>query len=233
MSNMFSALFGGAKQEAPAQQPASQPNGVDPTNPANNPMPARTDSENGQSPLDGYSDLWHNAGNQDAAPAPVLNLNGEKLNQVAGTMDFTKSVTPENLQAIAQGGDAAMQAFAQVLNKVSQDTYVQSTQTTASLVEHAVAKAREEMLSSLPNLIKQQQVVDTVRQENPLVKDPAFAPVVAAVSQQVTRKYPNATAAEINQHVSSYFDMMGSKLSGAKQQASQPAETDWSNFFGN
>lgn len=228
---MFASLFGGAKQEAPAPQ-TQQPNGVDPTNPANNQMPARLDSDTGKSPIDSYGDLWHNTGTQDAAPASGLNLNGEKLSQVAGQMDFTKSVTPENLQAIAQGGDAAMQAFAQVLNKVSQDTYVQSTQTTASLVDHAVAKAREEMLSSLPNLIKQQQVVDTVRQENPLVKDPAFAPVVAAVSQQVTRKYPNATAAEINQHVSSYFDMMGNKLTGAKQQASQSAETDWGNFFG-
>lgn len=224
MSTMFANLFG-TKQEAPAT-PANSANAIDP---ATNQMPANKDSDSGKSPMDSYQDLWQNTGNDKGAPAKTFNL--DKLPELVSQMDFTKSVTPEQLQQISAGGQEAMTAFAQVLGAVSRDTYAQSTATTASMVEAAVAKARQEFEASLPSAVRQAQAVDTVKQQNPLVNDPAFSPVVSAVTSQFLKRFPEATPADINNHINGYFDMMASKVNGAKVDPNAPKETDWSQFF--
>lgn len=225
MSNMFANLFG-TKQTAPAT-PATDANAVDPST---NQMPANQASDSGKSPMDNYQDLWQNKHNDTAAPSKTFNL--DRLPELVNQMDFTKSVTPEQLQQISAGGQEAMTAFAQVLSAVSRDTYAQSTATTANMVEAAVAKARQEFEASLPSAVRQAQAVDTVKQQNPLVSDPAFSPVVSAVTSQFLKRFPEATPADINSHINNYFDMMAGKLSSAKQASEPSKDTDWSQFFG-
>ena len=226
MSNMFASLFG-TKQDAPAT-PASSANSIDP---ATNQMPTNQASDSGKSPMDSYQDLWQNTDSNSGAPAKTFNL--DKLPELVNQMDFTKSVTPEQLQQISAGGQEAMTAFAQVLSAVSRETYAQSTATTANMVEAAVAKARQEFEASLPSAVRQAQAVDTVKQQNPLVSDPAFTPVVSAVTSQFLKRFPEATPADINNHINSYFDMMAGKINGSKQDPSAKQDTDWSSFFSN
>jgi len=211
------------------------PNGTVPATGDNITPPAAT-------PFDQFAELWKNEPVDPNAPPPQSGVFGtidpKRFMEAAGKIDFAKVVTPEQLQQISAGGADAMQAFAAALNSVAQTTYAQSAFASTKIAEQAVAKAKESILADLPQHIKRNTVQDNLRQENPIFSNPAVQPIISALEQQMTVKYPQATASEITTMAKQYVEALGTSFA---PKAPDPKlgpngktgreEMDWSTFL--
>lgn len=208
------------------------PNGVLPEiNPNGNPTDPAT-------PFAEFKDLWKNDPvDPNAPPSGVFgNVDPKKFMEAAGKIDFSKSITPDQLTAISTGGEAAMQAFAQAMNSVAQGVYAQSAFATTKIVEQALGKSKESFLAELPQHIKKQTVTDSLRAENPIFSNPAVQPIISALEAQMTVKYPHATAPEITQMAKQYVEALGTSFSpkpvvDPNAPKNKKGETDWSIFL--
>lgn len=251
--SIFEKLFGGAPAPAAAPtfppqptgvnnpgqplpgtaaSPGTAPNGVVP---ANVPAPAPAAEV---SPLDGFKDIWQTPANPDpnSNQSIFANLDPQKLMESARKVDFAKTLTPENLQKIQAGGQEAVQALAESLNTVAQTVYAQSALATTKIVEQALGKQQERFDAQLPTMVKKFSANENLLSSNPLLQNPAVQPLVGALQEQLIRKNPNATSAEIQQQVSDYFAALGNTFapkpasSTSAQSKSKDAE-DWEKFL--
>jgi len=201
--SILNKLFGNTQQPQanPQSQQPQQPEGVTNNttvpNAENTPHRQEANGQEASSPLDAYKDIWDNMSNGQEDAGNVLTFDRAKLAEVANKMDFTDSITPEQLSAIANGGEAAIKTLANVLNTTSRNAYLNSTETTSHLINNALNRTVENFTASLPQHIKKANVSQTMQQENPMYSDPAVAPVLQALENQLTAKYPNATAKKL------------------------------------
>lgn len=244
---MMANLFGGAThQAAPAQQPTQQQPGNLPAqqtpamaaNPANPAAPANDQNPQASAPnpaaegLDKFNDLWKPVeSSQNSQAEPLINVKPEQMMEVAKKIDFTRVMNQEQLNAVAAGGQGAVQAMAQIMNTVAQTVYAQNMHATKTMVEQAVQKTQEQMRSELPQHIKLQTVSESVRGSNPAFNHPAAAPIMGALQQQLTTKFPNASAAEIASMAGDYISSFATALQPKQAQANQDQQTagnfDW------
>ena len=252
-------IFRGAgAQQQPAAQPQQQPQ-QQPAAPAANPVagnnlvpqpgvntpPAGTnpDGSAATSPMDNFASLWQTDPNTPAPNdpnAPLIALNQQKLAEQVRQMDFTKSVNPELFQKVAAGGEEAVTALAQIVNSVAQQATAQALVGSSMVAEGAIKKYGTGLRSEIPSLIKQQSVTEQRRQLNPALSNPAFEPMVQVVEMQMRKKFPDATAAELTEQVSKYFDTFAAAATApataaaaAKSAETKAAtETDWGAFMG-
>jgi len=241
-------LFGGASQAAapqiqtPAQGQPTQPGNLpaqqtpamasDPSNPN---IPANGNPAPEPVALDQFKDIW----NPVQSPAAdgnknLFNVDPKQLMEAASKVDFSKSLNPQLIQAVVAGGEDALKALPQLMNAMSQTVYAQNAMTTTKIVEQAVKQSREDFMKELPQHIKLQSVNDSLRNSNPALNHPAAAPILGALQQQLTVKYPNATPTELQQMASQYLDA----FAGAMQKPQQPNQTqansgeqDWSAYL--
>jgi hypothetical protein len=190
-----------------------------------------------KSPLENYNDLWQiDPAKTPKTPSftPNFNLDQKKLQEAAAGIDFSKAVSPEVITK-AMGGDAA--AMAQALNTVAQAGLVQSSTVAAKMVESALAQQAKAFEAALPNILKGHSVRDGLRSENEHLNNPAMAPLVGAVEQQMMLKYPQATPTELREQVLEYLNAMSTEmLTKSGKVISDPApasktkkpDTDWS-----
>lgn len=245
--DMFKNLGGAAaqqqqqQQQQPVQTPQNNPAGV-------TPQPGQQPPQNGfqapegnkeVSPLDAFNELWKNDPNQNAEqfnPSNLFQLDPAKINQALQQVDFTKSIAPDELQAVAAGGEAAVAALANILNKASRETMGAATTATAKMIEAAMTKAQGSLDSTIKNQVKMQQVSSQLLDNNPALAHPAVAPVVELMKQQFTQKFPNATPQEIANMAKQYVSDMAGAFAGKPTQtedASTNKEPDWNAFFFN
>lgn len=200
---------------------ATAPNGV---------VPA-TSAEAMKSPLDEYNTLWDTDPN---APKPAesmfANVDGKKMMESAGKVDFTKAVTPELMQKIQAGGADAVQATIEAMGKMSQLTFANSAMATTKIVEQALAKQEEKYKSELPNHIRKQSVSNSLRSENPALSHPAAQPILGAIESQMADKYPNATAAEVTSMAKDYLAKFASLVSPQKQEETSDSSKGGTDF---
>lgn len=254
--NMFSNLMGSGNT-APAVQAGNQggqatPGNIPPTAPntgaaspnaaPNGALPGNQDSNPAATvtPFDQFSDLWQTAPVDPNAPknsGVFGDIDPKRFMEAAGKIDFTKVVTPDQLQAISQGGENSVKAFAEALNSVAQTTYAQSSFAATKIVEQAMARAKDSFLADLPQHIKKQTVSENLRNDNPVFSNPAVQPIISALEAQLTVKYPAASAAEITGMAKQYVEALGTSFA-PKQPEPQGAgksgtknETDWSTFL--
>ena len=250
IGSMMANLFGGG-QPQPQQQQMPQPGNLPeaPTPgmqsaPGNTNAPAATPTGNPGSQtnpnepagLDKFNDLWKPAESPAGEqPNGLFNVDPKQLMEAARKIDFTKVIQPTQLQAIAQGGEGAVNAFAQALNTVAQTVYAQNAHATAKIVEQAVSRSQETMRNELPQHIKRQTVSESLRTENPALSHPAAAPILGALEQQLTTKFPNATASEIKSMATDYLTSFAGTFQKPAQQSSQstPSGTDWDSWISN
>lgn len=250
--SMFSNLMGGnaPAPAAPATQGAPAAPGNMPANTASTGAASPSTAPNGTvpaigtetppaTPLDQFSDLWNTAPTDPNAPPKQEgvfgNVDPKKFMEIAGKIDFSKAVTPAQLQAMADGGEGAIQAFAAALNQVAQNTYAQSAFATTKIVEQALSISKDSFLSELPGHIKKQTVSDSLRTENPIFSNPAVQPIISALEAQMTVKYPNASAGEITNLAKQYVEALGTSFSPKpvvpENKGQGKGETDWSSFL--
>lgn len=252
--SVFSNMFGSQAPVAPAtpgvQAPANTPGSIPPTAP-NTGAVAPSTAPNGvipvapkpdATPLDQFADLWKNEPTDPNAPqsAGIFgNVDPKKFMEAAGKIDFTKVVTPEQLQQITAGGEDAMKAFASALNSVAQTTYAQSAFAATKITEQAVNRARDSFLAELPQHIKKQVAGDSLRKENPVFSNPAVAPIISALESQLAVKYPQASSNELTEMAKKYVEALGTSF-GPKPQSPQDTsgikgskDFDWDAYLTN
>jgi hypothetical protein len=236
-------------RSAPAT-PAQVQNPVPQAAPATNgnpPVPAPTDkSPGGNEPVanpnapitPNFDTLW-DAPAADAPKLPDFNpsamftIDPAKIAEAAKGIDYTKAITPEQLTAISQGGEAAMQAFAQAMNSLGQQATQVSMIGAAKLVEQALGKANETMDARVQEQIRKSAVSNSMREKNPVFSSPAFAPMVTAIETQFRTKFPTASAQEITNMAERYVLDFASSVSGKKDADSAAVieSTDWEKLF--
>lgn len=246
---IFDRLFGNTSQQ---QQPAGTSTSTQPGNlPANDPGSTPPQGVSGNiavagegsnnspaSPLDEFKGLWENDPNAKNEDQPFgFNVDPQKLMEAAGKVDFTKAIKPEDLQAITAGGDGAKEAFMRAMNSVTQSSYAQSALATSKIVEAAIAQAQERFEAKLPSYIKKQNLSNSLREDNPALSHPAAAPILTALENQLTVKYPSATGAEIKKMATDYLTSFATAASPKKPDEPKSkakganSEVDWSSFL--
>ncbi len=246
----ISQLFG-STPAAPASaqpQPAVQQTQPQPGNFPDAATPAMaTDPNNPIAPavqpakpegLDQFNDLWKPPveSPDTTQQAGMFNVDPQKLMSAAKQIDFSKAITADQLGAISRGGQDAVTAFAQALNTVAQTVYAQSAHASTKIVEQAIKQSQESMRAELPSHIKRQTVSDNLRAENPAFSHPAAAPILGALQQQLTVKFPSATSSEISRMAQDYLTSFAGALNPKQQQsaAQQPqtdAGMDWDKYL--
>ena len=156
--------------------------------------------------------------------------------EAAAKVDFAKVLDKDTLAKITAGGEDATQALVQALNKVAQQTYAQTTLVADKLITAQVEKAKEDFASKIPDLVKRQRVADDLIKENPAFKDPAVAPVVGLIQNQLAEKFPQATADEIKQMAIEYFagaaqKLVKTKASTGTSTTKENTEDDWEDWL--
>ena len=218
----------------------TDPNGVVPAgSTAPNPGNPGTSSGEPASPLDAFKDIWKNDPTQTpAGPAGVFgNVDPAKLMESAKKVNFSNAVSQEQMQAIAAGGESAVKAFAEAMNSVAQTVYAQSALATTKIVDQALVRAQESYDARIPTMVRKLSANEGLAANSPHLSNPALAPMVEALTEQFTRKNPNATSFEIQAQVNDYFSALGTVLAPKQEQAApKPGnraaqETDWDAFM--
>ena len=183
-------------------------------------------------PLAQFADLWDTKPTDPAQSAQPQELSQEAVAKSMAKVNFSNAISPDQLAAIGEGGEAAQQAFAQALNSVAQQVMVQSTLINNKLTDQAVQQALEAQKAQLPSLLRQQAAADHLKTTNPLFSNPAVKPVMEATQQQLLAKYPNATQAELTQMTQDYITAMGEAFAPkAPVNNNEGNEPDWSTFL--
>ncbi len=214
----------------PPEVPPIDGSGVIPTPPVAPVAEPKKDDH----PLDQFSKLWETEPKKDGEgdDAPNTALSAEEIQKVVAKVDFTKSITPENLAAITAGGEGAVAAMVTALNTVGQQALTQSTLINNRLAEQMIAKAIESSNSKIPDIIRSQSASNHLNDTNPLFSNPAVKPVMDAARVAFLGKHPNATPAEITEMTEDYMTAMLESLAPAKPTENTPnKETDWNKFL--
>lgn len=251
--SVMSRIFGGSPNPAPAPvqqpaQPVQQPNNpavAGNGNSSNVPVvpgvdPNITTPNQPASPLDGFKELWNTSPEvqkklQEQNRVPLSDINPQQIIDSAKKIDFSKMISGDQLQAISKGGDEAVKAFAAAMNNVAQGVFAQSAATSQKFVMDALQQQQQQFNSRLPELIKQYQVSENLRGENPIFSNPAVQPIIKALEFQLTQQYPNSTAADITAKAKEYVKGLGSAFADKPAQTPQEKQaaqdTDWSSFL--
>jgi hypothetical protein len=233
-------MFKQAVPTAPAT-PAAASAATNPTVPGQTNILTATTSPEGtvagsepKSPLDQYGKLWDTNPDTKANEPFRFNSDPNKLMETAKTVDFRKIVSPDTMTKIQAGGAEAQTAMMDAMNSMTQMVFAQSSHATSKIVEAALQAQETRFNEMLPDLIKRNSSVDNLRTTNPLMADPAMAPMIQALHTQFTNQYPKATVAEINEHVNTYLNGAADRITSlrpVKQVANKRQETNWGNFF--
>ena len=238
MSNIFG--FGGNSAPAPAPQagtpvtPGNIPDTTQQANPANPTVPAVA-ATTPDTPLQEFATLWESDPKQQGPASLFGNVDPKKLMDAAQKTDFAKAIPKETMAKIQAGGQDGMEAFAAAMNTVSQTVYANSAMATTKIVEQALARQQASFEEKLPGIIKQHQMSDNLRSENPALSNPAVQPFIKVMEQQLAVKHPGATASELTALAKQYVEGIGTLFSPAAKQTpaevAKAGETDWSKFL--
>lgn len=187
-----------------------------------------------------FENLWTppkegEEGLPDFNPSDLFNIDPAKVAQAVQGIDYSKAVSPEQMQAIAEGGEGAIQAFAQAMNSVAQQATQVSMIGSAKLIEQALSKANATLDSRMAEQIRKHSVSSGLKEKNPIFSNPAYAPMVSAIEHQFRAKYPNASAPEITELAEKYVFNFAQSVAGKKDAdasaASKLNEPDWEALF--
>lgn len=207
-------------------------NGVVPANQENS-----TASEKEESPLDSFKDMWKNEDkSDDSQEHNMFNVDQSKLLEAAKKVDFSRAISPELIQKISAGGEEAAAALPQILNQVTQTVYAQSTLASTKIMEKALEQQREQFQKELPNIIKSHSLNDSLRNDNPIFSNPAVAPMLDMVKNQLVLKHPDSTASELQKMAIDFVEKFAKTLSPPKEDVDKKGNStskgeDWSKFF--
>lgn len=201
-----------------------------------------------KSPLENYADLWapnkdNPTGNAKPTLTPALQVEPNKIMEVARTLDFTKGIDPELLTKATSGDGAALVAL---INGAAQNAYAQGALATTSIVRNAFTIQEDNFNTKvMPNILRQHSISNEVSKLS-LSDNPATAPMLQMLESQFSSKYPTASPAEIRRHAETYLSGMAEEIvkgqggtilpkdnsTGDPFGMPKQKEEDWERFFG-
>lgn len=235
LGSVVNRIFGAAPEGQANQQVSNDPNKNTPNQSGessnktapNGSVPEGSGKGDGTSPTDKFHKLWETTPDDpNKKQQEPEGLTPQEMLAAAAKVDFAKVIDKELLAKISAGGEEATSALVQALNRVSQQTYAQSTLVADKLISAQVAKAKLEFVQQVPDIVKRQRVQDDLIKDNPAFKDPAVVPVVALIQNQLAEKYPTATADEIRTMAVEYFTGAAQKLSPPKKTGTSSASKE-------
>lgn len=210
---------------------------------ANGTIPASTEALNtagAASSVDPFADLWKTDPTQQQQGQPLFNVSQDKLLATARMQSFKETATPEHMAAIAQGGEAAVGAMLDLMEKVTQQGYAQSVFATTKLIEGAIDKSGFAKAADLESQIRNVQLKNSLHETNPVFSNPAYAPMLEMAQKQFQVKFPNATATELRKLAGDYITGMAEQITAPARQQQQElqqtqqrkasGDTDFSNW---
>lgn len=233
----------GQPQGTPTQGNQQQSTGTDGTGTGQPQLDANgqpiTSSNSGEpkAPLDAFTNLWETDPNAATPGSDSIfaNLDPAKIFEAAKGANFASTISRENLQAISQGGEGAIQAFQDAMNSATQAVFAQSTLATTKIVEQALAKQAAKFDAELPNLVRKHSASDSLHTENPALSNPAAQPIISAIQAQLAIKHPNATATQLKTMAKDYLENFAKVVVPTKEPAddkkSENVGIDWTNFL--
>lgn len=189
-----------------------------------------------ESLLDKHKDLWQSNITDQQEAQPLFAVDQSKLMEAAGNLDFTKLVKPEQLQAIARGGDEAAQAFLQAINAVGQAGFANALAANTKLIEQALQRKEAEFEAKIPGAIKAFNIENALSSD-PVLKHPAARPVVGVIAKAMAAKNPDATPSELQEAALALLREIAGDSPATKQtkQNQQQQETagvfDWDTWL--
>lgn len=196
--------------------------------------PDTGDNNNNIAPVEGldkYQNLW------DQKPAEPdstgFNIDPNKFMEVANQVDFSQVISPEIISKIGNGGQEGITAALEAMNSIARATYGQTSLAAASMVEATYKKAQSDMSKLVESKIKALGVKDKLVEENPIYNHSATKPFIEALQIQLSRQFPEASAADIAAATKEYLKDFANAVSPAKPESKgdKHKEIDWSEFI--
>jgi hypothetical protein len=162
--------------------------------------------------------------------APRFNLDAAKLNTAVSSMDFTKGITPEQLQKINAGGQDAMQTMLSVVNTMVQQAVAQTTMANSKVMESALASTTKNIADSVPSVVNSHNLNAAVSKVSPLFSNPATKPMLDSLKRQLVAAYPNASPDEIAVEAQKQLQNFVSEITSTlpqQQSQQQSGKVDW------
>lgn len=209
------------------QQPNQQQQAPSTPNPANaNP----TGTNMPVNPLDAYKEMFNNA-NKSAEVAPSFALPADKLNEVAGKLDFTQGV-PSELMQKAMTGDA--QAMLDIINHTGRQAYIHSLSHTTQLTDKFVGSRAEFDAKHLGSKVKS-ELTQTELSSSANFDHPVLKAELIRVANQFQQANPDAAPAEIakaaKQYLGDLYAAMNPDAGKPNQSEQKAGETNWDEYF--
>lgn len=203
---MAFSLFGARRR---AEQQAATPT------PAPTPAPAPgTKAEGDDSPEARLAEAWKMAPvdpnkQPPTGPRPYFgNVDPAKIAAAAKSMNFLNGVD-QALVEKAKGGDA--EAFMAVVNASNQKTFETAMLALPGIIEPVLQQAEARQAERAPALFQQLQL-RTARASDPVLQNPAVAPVVEALKTTIASQNPQATPDQVMELVQQRIADLGHVL---------------------
>lgn len=224
-----------AKQTQQDAENQQQTNGL----PVVQPNPAAKEQE--VSGLDRFKDLWQTPvkkeGEEDTFdPSNLFDLDPAKLQAGLKGFDTTKGISPDDLKAIAAGGEDAIAALGRVLNASSQATLQAAITAAGGMTQSAISRSIPSLDGKIKSTVRDTSIGTHLRTASPLMKNEAAKPMLSALATQFAGKHPDASPEEIVAMVDDYMitlsESMGMQRPGAtSKQMKASEEKDWGKWF--
>lgn len=229
------------QQAAPTQQPAPGQQGQmqTPADPTMTQQVPATDLPAHVDPMAKFNELWQPVKKEEGAPADfnpsaIFTMDPASIQEAVGKINFAEGITAEQLQSITAGGEDAIKTFASILNSSSAKAMALSTQAAGKMIEKAMTEASGAMDKKINSGVKLNQVNSQLQELNPALNSPAAAPMVQALTSQLTNKFPMSSAAEISGMVTEYMKNFAELAAGKKEPVATDtgaAGTDWDQYM--
>lgn len=195
-----------------------------------------------KSPLDQYKDLFQTKPTEPDPnnPAGVTKQQADNgyvyvdpkvLQEKINEMNFLPAGEQhKELLTAAQSGDAS--AVMKLMNATMQNGYMQQTQLVQQLLNKVAKQVEDNIYGELPTRVRDVTANQNLRSKNPAYNHPGLEPLLSALQSQFSKKFPNATAEELQDMTVSYLKDSSSffaepKEEGGQTQQQQAQQTDW------
>lgn len=186
-----------------------------------------------------YANLWQAQQQQQPGLNSPLTVNQQEVFKLAQGKKFLPNGIPQDVLAAMQQGDFSK--FGVFFNQALQVAYAHAMTDAMNATSASFDSYGQRIEQYLPNVLQNFQVTTELSKSNPLMNDPAFAPMVQAVAQQMRTANPTASAQDVQKQVEAYFADMATRMGFQKQEAQpqqtaeqqqQSQEVDWGAFGG-
>jgi len=219
-------------------------------------FPSTVENKGEADPLAGYKDLWlpNTVKGPDGKDTisnivpptltPAMNVDANKIMEAARTIDFTKVIKAETLDK-ASKGDAG--SLAEIVNSIGQAAYGQGVLAATGIVQQAMTLQEQNFNQRvMPDILRKHTIRTTIA-ANPMSDNPAIAPLLSSIEQQLTVKYPTASPSEIKRHAETYLGGLAEEIvrgnggtvvtkdemdNASSNMVNRGKETDWERYFG-